>query len=83
MGNREWGLGRMGNTFSFHEFNNFLLFNFLIIIMFLKTVFLPTTITHDPRPRPTTSTHDPRPTTFSYTLFYKSPGAHKSLRPFL
>ena len=74
MGNREWGLGRMGNTFSFHEFNNFLLFNFSIIIMFLKTVFLPTTITHDPRPRPTT---------FSYTLFYKSPGAHKSLRPFL
>ena len=68
----------MGNRFSFHEFYNFLLFSFVIIIIFLKTVFFPTTITHtqDPhlRPTPTThdlyprpTTHDPRPTIFSYT----------------
>ena len=46
--------------FSFHEFYNFLLFNFLIFISFCKTFFLPTTFTHthihDPHPRPTT--HD-------------------------
>ena len=52
--------------FSFHEFYNFLLFNFLIFISFCKTFFYPrhlptptsTTHTHDPRPLPTT--HDPR-----------------------
>ena len=47
---------------SFHEFYNFLLFIFLILIFFWKTFFLPTTFTHththDPRPLPTT--HDPR-----------------------
>ena len=57
----------MGNRFSFHEFYNFLLFSFVIIIIFLKTVFFPTTITHtqDPHLRPTPTTHDlyPRPTT--------------------
>ena len=63
--------------FSFCEFYNFLLSNFLIFIFFWKTFFLPTTITHthththDPRPTthdPRPTTHDPRPTTFSYTL---------------
>ena len=48
--------------FSFHEFYNFLLFNFLIFIFFGRPFFLPTTFTHththDPRPLPTT--HDPR-----------------------
>ena len=56
--------------FSFHEFCNFLLFNFLRFILFLEDLFYthdnyphprPTTHTHDPRPLPTT--HDPRPTT--------------------
>ena len=57
----------MGNRFSFHEFYNFLLFSFVITIIFLKTVFFPTTITHThthdphPRPTPTTHTHDSRP----------------------
>ena len=59
--------------FSFHEFCNFLLFNFLIFIFFGRLFFYPrqlptptpTTHTHYPRPLPTT--HDPRPTTFSYT----------------
>ena len=61
----------MGNRFSFHEFYNFLLFSFVIIIIFLKTVFFPrqlptpTTHTQDPHLRPTPTTHDlyPRPTT--------------------
>ena len=48
--------------FSFHEFYNFLPFDFLILFFFWKTFFLPTTFTHththDPRPLPTT--HDPR-----------------------
>ena len=50
--------------FSFHEFCNFLLFNFLIFI-FLEDFFF----THDnyphPHPRPTPTTHElyPRPTT--------------------
>ena len=48
--------------FSFHEFYNFLPFDFLILIFFWKRFFLPTTFTHththDPRPLPTT--HDPR-----------------------
>ena len=69
-----WPRGRgVGLTctrrFSFHEFYNFLPFNFF----FWKTLFYPrhlptltpTTHTHDPRPQPTT--HYPRPTTFSYT----------------
>ena len=51
--------------FSFHEFYNFLLFNFLIFISFWKTFFFTHTHTHDLYPRPTT--HDPRPTTFSCT----------------
>ena len=50
--------------FSFHEFYNFLLFKFLILIFFGRLFFLPTTVTHththDPHPQPTTSTHDPR-----------------------
>ena len=46
--------------FSFHEFYNFLLFNFLIFISFWKTFFF----THDNYPHP-----HPRPTTFSYTPF--------------
>ena len=53
--------------FSFHEFYNFLLFNFLIFISFCKTFFFTHDIYPHPHPRPTTSTHDPRPTTFSYT----------------
>ena len=69
----------MENRFSFHEFYNFLLFNFVIIIIFLKTVFLPTTITHahthDPHPRPTTNDLYPRPTTFSYT----PPQSHRTI----
>ena len=50
--------------FSFHEFYNFLLFKFLILIFFGRLFF-----THDnyphPHPRPTPTTHDgcPRPTT--------------------
>ena len=66
------GIGLLVCTrrFSFHEFYNFLLFNFLIFISFWKIFF-----THDnyrhPHPRPTPTTHDlyPRPTTFSYTRF--------------
>ena len=52
--------------FSFHEFYNFLLFNFLIFISFWKTFFLPTPFTHthshthDPHLRPLPTTHDPR-----------------------
>ena len=53
--------------FPFHEFYNFLPFNFLIFIIFWKTFFFyprhlptptPTTHTHHPRPLPTT--HGPR-----------------------
>ena len=44
---------------SFHEFYDFLLFNFLILIFFSHDFY--------PHPRPTTSIHYPRPTTFSYT----------------
>ena len=55
---------------SFHEFYNFLLFNFNFLLC-LEDFFLPTTFTHththDPHPRPTTSTHYPRPTAISYT----------------
>ena len=54
--NREQGIG---NRFSFHEFYNFLLFNFLILIFFEDFFF-----THDNNPHP--HPH-PRPTTFSYT----------------
>ena len=69
--------------FSFHEFYNFLLFNFLIFIFFWKTFFnprhlrtlTPTNHTHDPRP--TTSTHYPRPSTFIYTLSQKPLNAVK------
>ena len=49
--------------FSFHEFYNFLLFIFLILIFFGRLFFYPrhlptpTPTTHDPRP----TTHDPRP----------------------
>ena len=50
--------------FSFHEFYNFLLSNFLLFIFFGK-LFLPTTFTdtHDPRPLPTTLDPRPLPTT--------------------
>ena len=58
-----WPRGRgIGLTctrrFSFHEFYNFLLFIFLILIFFGRLFFITTTFTHDPRPLPTT--HDPR-----------------------
>ena len=47
--------------FSFHEFYNFLPFDFLILIFFFwKTIFLPTTFTHTHDPRPLPTTHDPR-----------------------
>ena len=68
--------------FSFHEFYNFLLFNFY----FSEDFFLPTTFTHTHTP-PTTSTlsslflastRHPRPTTFSYT-----PLTRRSLSEFL
>ena len=51
--------------FSFHEFYNFLLFNFLIFISFCKTFFFTHDIYPHPHPRPTPTTHDlfPRPTT--------------------
>ena len=47
--------------FSFREFYNFLLFNFLIVI-FLEPFFFPTTFTYsnDPHPYPRPTTHDPR-----------------------
>ena len=58
---RGMGIGLVcTRRFSFNEFYNFLLFNFLIFICFGR-LFLPTTFTHththDPRPLPTT--HDP------------------------
>ena len=67
-----WPRGRgVGLTctwrFSFHEFYNFLPFNFLIFIIFFGNPFF------YPRhlPTPTFTTHDkyphPRPTTFRYT----------------
>ena len=62
---REVGLA-CRRRFSFHEFYNFLPFNFLILIFFLENFFfLPKTFTH---------THDsrPLPTTFSYTLQFGS-----------
>ena len=59
------GIGLLACTrrLSFHEFYDFLLFNFLI------QIFLELFYTHDvyPHPRPTTSIHYPWPTTFSYT----------------
>ena len=58
-----WPRGRgVGLTctrrFSFHEFYNFLPFNFF----FLENLILPTTFTHTHThdPRPQTTTHDPR-----------------------
>ena len=54
--------------FSFHEFYNFLPFDF-----FLENLFFTHDIYPHPHPRPTTSTHYPRPTTCSYTqIFSKS-----------
>ena len=44
--------------FSFHEFYNFLPFDFLILFFFWKTFFYPR---HLPTPTPTNHTHDPRP----------------------
>ena len=55
--------------FSLHEFYNFLLFIFLILIFFWKTLFF----THDIYPHP-----HPRPTTFSYTL-----SSHVKISPLL
>ena len=62
-----WARGRgiglvCTRRFSFHEFYNFLPFNFLVFISFWKIFFYPRQI-------PTPTTHDlyPRPTTFSYT----------------
>ena len=64
---RERGIGLVcTRRFSFHEFYNFLLFKFLILIFFGRLFFYPrqlptptpTTHTHNPRPLPTT--HDPR-----------------------
>ena len=51
--------------FSFHEFYNFLLFNFFNFSLFVEDFFLPTTFSHTHGPRPLVY---PRPTTFSYTL---------------
>ena len=48
--------------FSFLEFYNFLLFNFLVFIFFWENFFLPATFadTHTHHPRPLTTTQDPR-----------------------
>ena len=56
--------------FSFHEFYNFLPFDFLILIFFWKGFFYPR---HLPTPTPTTHDLYPRPTTFSYTRFTVKP----------
>ena len=64
--------------FSFHEFYNFLLFNFLILIFFGKPFLptpTPTTHTHDPRPLPTT--HDRRHLATLHTIIH----THKSDSP--
>ena len=51
--------------FSFHEFYNFLLLNFLILIFFGRLFFYPRQL-----PTPTTSTHDSRH--LAITLVYKT-----------
>ena len=56
--------------FSFHEFYNFLPFDFLILIFFWKRFFFTHDIYPHPHPRPTTSTHYPRPTVFNYTRYF-------------